>query len=93
MKATKLIVAAGLALATTGVFAETGVKSYQIDSVTNIYGRAAVAAVQIKGNVQTAGVDVQTAGADVNNSGRSITKSAGSTELVTSDVAINAGRS
>ena len=85
MKATKLIVAAGLALATTGVFAETGVKFSQIDSVTNIYGRAAVATVQIKG-------DVQTAGADVINSGRNISKAAGS-KVVTSDVAAHAGRS
>lgn len=85
MKATKLILAAGLALATTGVFAETGVKSYQIDSVTNVYGRATVAAVQIKG-------DVQTAGADVLNSGRSIAKAVGNT-VVTANATLNAGRS
>jgi hypothetical protein len=62
MKATKLIIAAGLALATSAAFAETGVKTYQIDNVTNVYGRAGVAAVQIKGNVQAGDVEVTTAG-------------------------------
>lgn len=62
MKATKLIIAAGLALATSAAFAETGVKTYQIDNVTNVYGRAGVAAVQIKGNVQAGDAQVATAG-------------------------------
>ncbi len=87
MKATKLMLAAGLALASTAALAETGtsVKTYQIDSVTNVYGRAGVAAVQIKGNVQTAG-------AEVNQSGRSIAKTADS-RLVTTEAQLNAGRS
>jgi hypothetical protein len=62
MKATKLIIAAGLALATSAAFAETGVRTYQIDNVTNVYGRAGVAAVQLKGNVQAGDAEVTTAG-------------------------------
>lgn len=85
MKAINLILAAGLALATTGVFAETGVKTYQIDNVTNVYGRSGVAAVQIKG-------DVMTAGADVLNSGRDIVRTAKST-AITANTANTAGRS
>lgn len=70
MKATKIIAAAAFAIATTGAFAETGVKISQIDNVTNIYGRAAVQAVNFKGNVQTAG-------ALVANSGRQIVATQG----------------
>lgn len=62
MKATKLIIAAALALATSAAFAETGVKTYQIDNVTNVYGRAGVAAVQIKGSVKAGEAEVTTAG-------------------------------
>ena len=59
MNATKLIVAAGFALATTGVFAETGVGTVQIDNVANVYGRAGVSNVRVYGTVaaQPAGVD------------------------------------
>jgi len=86
MKATKLIIAAGLALATSAALAETGVRTYQIDNVTNVYGRAGVAAVQIKGSVKAGEAEVTTAGrlpaiaggalvttgdADVNIDGRS----------------------
>jgi hypothetical protein len=87
MKATKYLVAAGFALATTGVLAETGVtvKTYQIDNVTNVYGRSGVAAVQVKNPVQTAG-------ADVINSGRSIARATGS-DIVTSGANLNADRS
>jgi hypothetical protein len=87
MKATKFFVAAGFALATTGALAETGssVLTYQIDNVTNVYGRAGVAAVQIKGTVQTAG-------ADVNNSGRTIARAEGNNLVTTVDGAA-AGRS
>ena len=35
MNATRLIIAAGLAIATSGAFAETGVGTYQIDNVAN----------------------------------------------------------
>ena len=40
MNATKLIIAAGFAIATAGALAETGVGTYQIDDVANVYGRA-----------------------------------------------------
>ena len=69
MKVTKLVIAAGLALATTGVFAETGVKTYQIDNVANVYGRAGVPNVAIKGDVQTADVDAATSGRDIQKAG------------------------
>lgn len=49
MNATKLIVAAGFAIATTGAFAETGVKSAYVDHVSNVYGRAGVTAVKAQG--------------------------------------------
>ena len=86
MKATQLIIAAGLAVATSAAFAETGVKTYQIDNVSNVYGRAGVAAVQIKGNVQAGSAEVTTAGRNPALAGK---------DLVTTsqaDVSIN-GRS
>jgi hypothetical protein len=67
MKTTKLIIAAGFAIAATGAFAETGVGTYQIDNVANVYGRAGVANVQITGVVTTQPGDVA-------NSGRNISK-------------------
>jgi hypothetical protein len=72
MKTSNIIAAAAFAIASTGALAETGVKFSQVDNVTNIYGRAAVATVKIKG-------DVQTAGAQVNTSGRTITANQGAT--------------
>lgn len=75
MKATKLTLAAVLALATTGVFAETGVKTYQIDNVANVYGRTGVSNVTIKG-------DVQSIAADVANSGRNIVIGAGASKAL-----------
>jgi hypothetical protein len=56
MKTTKFIIAAGLAIATTGAFAETGVTTYQAEHVANIYGRASAP------NVQIAGADARQAG-------------------------------
>jgi hypothetical protein len=53
MKALKLFVAAGLAVAATGAFAETGAKLTSIDNVSNVYGRANVSNVQIAGPVVT----------------------------------------
>ena len=52
MNATKLIIAAGFAIATTGAFAETGVTTYQAGHVANVYGRASAPNVQIVGAVQ-----------------------------------------
>ncbi len=40
MNATKLIIAAGFAIVTSGAFAETTVTTYQTEHVANIYGRA-----------------------------------------------------
>jgi hypothetical protein len=53
MKALNLFIAAGLAVATTGAFAETGAKLSRIDSVSNVYGRASASNVQIAGAVVT----------------------------------------
>lgn len=51
MNATKLIIAASFAIATTGAFAETGVTTYQAGHVANVYGRASAPNVQIVGAV------------------------------------------
>ncbi|MBI3526663.1 MAG: hypothetical protein HY067_01705 [Betaproteobacteria bacterium] len=64
MNATKLIIAAGLAVATTGAFAETGVGTYQIDNVANVYGRAGVPNVKIVGAVATQSGNVADSGRD-----------------------------
>jgi len=53
MKTLNLFVAAGLAVAATGAFAETGAKLSSIDNVSNVYGRANVPNVQIAGAVVT----------------------------------------
>lgn len=62
MNMSKLIVAAGFAVATTGAFAETGVKAGELGSVANVYGRASVAAVRIKSDVLTQPANVTEAG-------------------------------
>ena len=62
MNTTKLIIAAGFAIATTGAFAETGVGTYQIDNVANVYGRAGVANVKITGLVATQAGNVADSG-------------------------------
>ncbi len=64
MKATKFFVAAGFAIATTGALAETGVGTYQIDNVANVYGRAGVPNVRIVGAVGTQPANVADAGRD-----------------------------
>lgn len=65
MNVTKLIVVAGLAIATTGAFAETGVGTVQIDNVANVYGRAGVAAVKVYGTVVSQPAPVAEAGRGV----------------------------
>jgi hypothetical protein len=65
MNISKLIVAAGIAVATTGAFAETGVKTGELGSVANVYGRASVATVQVKGDVLTQPANVAEAGREV----------------------------
>ena len=64
MNATKLIIAAGFAIATTGAFAETNVGVYQIDNVANIYGRAGVPNVKIVGSIATQPGNVTESGRD-----------------------------
>ena len=66
MNTTKLIIAAGFAIAATGAFAETGVGTYQIDNVSNVYGRAAAPNVKIVGTVATQPGDVTDSGRDTN---------------------------
>jgi hypothetical protein len=67
MKITTLIIAAGLAVATTGALAETTatqatVNTYQTASVTQVYGRASAPNVKVTGTV--AGSDQDSAGRD-----------------------------
>ncbi len=62
MNVTKLIVAAGFAVATTGPFAETGVGTVQIDNVANVYGRTGVANVKVCGTVAAQPAAVAEAG-------------------------------
>jgi hypothetical protein len=71
MNATKLIIAAGFAIATTGAFAETGVGTYQIENVANVYGRAGVSSLKIVGAVATQADNVMDSGRD---SGKGDTK-------------------
>lgn len=68
MNVTKVIVAAGFAIATTGAFAETGVTASNIDHVSNIYGRAGVAAVKIQG------APIASQSSNVAESGRDVVK-------------------
>ena len=66
MKTTTLIIAAGLAIATTGALAETTatqatVNTYQTAGVAQVYGRASAPNVKVTGAV---------AGSEQNSSGR-----------------------
>jgi hypothetical protein len=65
MTITKLIIAAGFAVATTGAFAETGVKTTDFGSVSNVYGRASVATVKIQGDVNSTAANVADSGREV----------------------------
>ncbi len=65
MNTTKLIIAAGLAIATSGALAETGVGTYQIDNVANVYGRAGIPNVKITGTVATQSGNVADSGRDI----------------------------
>ena len=64
MNATKLVIAAGFAIATTGALAETGVGTNQIDNVANVYGRAGAPNVKIVGAVATQAGNVGDSGRD-----------------------------
>ena len=65
MSIAKLLVAAGLTVAATGAFAETGVNAADLGYVANIYGRASDPAVKISGPVIIRLSDVHVAGRDV----------------------------
>jgi len=65
MNTTKLIIAAGFAIAATGAFAETGVGTHQIDNVSNVYGRAGAPNVKIVGTVATQPGTVTDSGRDI----------------------------
>ena len=77
MNATKLIIAAGFALATTSAFAETGVGTHQIDNVANIYGRAGVPNVKIAGTVATQSGNVADSGRDITKGDTKLAVTAG----------------
>ena len=62
MNVTKLIVAAGLAITTSGAFAETGVGTVRIDNVANVYGRTGVPNVKVYGTVASQPANVADAG-------------------------------
>lgn len=80
MNMSKLIVAASFAVATTGAFAETGVKAGELGSVANVYGRASVAAVQIKGDVLTQPANVAEAGREAVKGDTSIAVTSGNVQ-------------
>ena len=64
MNATKMIIAAGFAIATTGAFGETGVGTYQVDNVANVYGRAGAPNVKVTGTVASQPGTVADSGRD-----------------------------
>ena len=86
MNVTKLIVAAGFAIATTGAFAETGVGTLQLENVSNVYGRAGVANVKIYGTVASQPGNVADAG-------RNPTKGEGKIAVTSGKKVIEFGRS
>lgn len=65
MKFSKLVVAAGFAVAATGAFAETGVNVADLGYVANVYGRASTPAVKIIGPVVIRPADVNVAGREI----------------------------
>jgi hypothetical protein len=87
MNATKLIIAAGFAIATTGAFAETGVTTYQPEHVANVYGRASAPNVPIVGAAATA------QSGNVADSGGDSTKGDTKVAVTVSKEAIEFGRS
>jgi len=69
MNVTKLILAAGFAVVSTGAFAETGVGTVRIDNVANVYGRAGVPNVKIYGTVASQPTDVAVPGGNITGTG------------------------
>jgi hypothetical protein len=77
MNATKIIVAVGFAIATSAAFAETGVTTYQIDNVANVYGRASAPNVKIVGPVATQSGNVADSGRDTTQGDTKVAVTAG----------------
>ncbi len=82
MSIAKLLVAAGLTVAATGAFAETGVNAADLGYVANIYGRASEPAVKTSGPVIIRL-------ADVNVAGREFVEGTDSIVVTTKDVDVN----
>lgn len=83
MNVTKLIVAAGFAIATTGAFAETGVNTTDFGHVSNVYGRASVAAVKIQGQVVSTNATVAESGRETVKGDTQIAVTAGDKDVNT----------
>jgi hypothetical protein len=64
MNASKIMIAVGFAVATTSAFAETGVGTYQVDNVANVYGRAGAPNVKITGAIASQPGTVADSGRD-----------------------------
>ena len=77
MNASKIIIAAGFAIAATGAFAETGVGTYQIDNVADVYGRAGVPNVKIIGAVATQTGNIADSGRDTSKGDTKVAVTAG----------------
>ena len=81
MNVTKILVAAGFAIATTGAFAETGVKTTDFGHVSNVYGRASVATVKIQGDVVSTNATVADSGRETVKGDTQIAVSAGAKDV------------
>jgi hypothetical protein len=81
MNVTKLIVAAGFAVATTGAFAETGVNTTDVGHVSNVYGRAGVATVKIQGTVASTAATVADSGRETVKGDTQIAVTAGDKDV------------
>lgn len=81
MNVTKVLVAASFAVATTGAFAETGVKTGELGNVANIYGRAGVATVAIKGDVVSQPANVAESGRNNATGNTTVAVTSGNTHV------------
>lgn len=81
MNVTKILVAAGFAIATTGAFAETGVKINDIGHVSNVYGRASVATVKVQGDLVNTNAAVAESGREVVKGDTQIAVEAGARDV------------
>ncbi len=62
MKFSNMLIIAGLAVAATGAFAETGVNTADSGYVANVYGRASIPNVEVADPVVVRPADVNVAG-------------------------------